>query len=284
VCGKTGSVGLGGGIYNDSGGTLSLVSSTITKNSAGGAPGGGGLSNAPGRTATVHDSIIAGNTVTNAGGPDVGGTVVSDGNNLIGNPTGGGGFVASDLRNVAPVLAPLALNAPGTTPTHALLPTSPAIDAGGACSAGVTTDQRGIGRSQGSACDIGAYEYVPVTPTIQPAQAGTRGQQVTFTGSGFQTGTTVTVDGAPVAIVVAADGNSFTVDMPAHAGGTVAVIVANPGAGHTAMTTLTYTAPTALPTAQAPGQGGGNPNPLPGQRPAGPSPPVGRPNPLPTGR
>ncbi len=45
----------------------------------------------------------------------------------------------------------------GPTLTHALLPGSPALDAGNdaACSA---TDQRGVSRPQGAHCDIGAYE------------------------------------------------------------------------------------------------------------------------------
>ncbi|HXP85894.1 MAG TPA: choice-of-anchor Q domain-containing protein [Bryobacteraceae bacterium] len=55
----------------------------------------------------------------------------------------------------------------GPTPTIALLPTSPAVDAipVSACTdfAGnpVKTDQRGVPRPQGRACDIGAFELVP---------------------------------------------------------------------------------------------------------------------------
>jgi len=47
--------------------------------------------------------------------------------------------------------------------THALLPGSPAIDKIplNACHVnGVSTDQRGVRRPQGAACDIGAYEYI----------------------------------------------------------------------------------------------------------------------------
>jgi len=43
----------------------------------------------------------------------------------------------------------------GPTMTHALLPGSDAIDAGGAC--GLATDQRGVARSDGH-CDSGAFE------------------------------------------------------------------------------------------------------------------------------
>ena len=70
------------------------------------------------------------------------------------------GFTApADLRNTDPRLDTLKDNG-GFTPTLALLPGSPAIDAGdnAACPA---TDQRGVTRPQGAACDIGAYEAAP---------------------------------------------------------------------------------------------------------------------------
>ena len=60
-----------------------------------------------------------------------------------------------DLHNTDPLLLPLA--GAGGPPTHPLSPGSPAIDAGVAphCP---RTDQRGVARPQGAACDIGAYE------------------------------------------------------------------------------------------------------------------------------
>ena len=60
--------------------------------------------------------------------------------------------ILSDAR-----IGPLADNG-GPTLTHALLPGSPALDAGddAACPA---TDQRGTARSQGPHCDIGSYEF-----------------------------------------------------------------------------------------------------------------------------
>ncbi len=63
----------------------------------------------------------------------------------------------SDQVSVADIgLAPLADNGGGTR-THALLPGSPAIDAVASdnCPA---TDQRGVSRPQGEACDVGAFE------------------------------------------------------------------------------------------------------------------------------
>jgi TIR domain len=68
---------------------------------------------------------------------------------------------AFPLLNIDPVLR---LNQ-GSTETHALLPGSPAIDKIplDVCFVeSIATDQRGVKRPQGTACDIGAYEYIPV--------------------------------------------------------------------------------------------------------------------------
>ena len=62
----------------------------------------------------------------------------------------------TNLINTDPLLGPLADNG-GPTQTMALLPGSPAINAGVAVP-GVTTDQRGVTRPQGNATDIGAFE------------------------------------------------------------------------------------------------------------------------------
>jgi CSLREA domain-containing protein len=65
----------------------------------------------------------------------------------------------TDLITAHPSLGPLADNG-GSTMTVALLPGSPAIDAGGlpATSGCPVTDQRGRSRPWGPACDIGAFE------------------------------------------------------------------------------------------------------------------------------
>ena len=68
--------------------------------------------------------------------------------------------------NTPALLGPLADNG-GSTQTHLPQPGSPLIN-GGVCVAGVTTDQRGVARLQGAACDIGAVE-VGTAPALTPS-------------------------------------------------------------------------------------------------------------------
>ena len=99
---------LGGGIANL--GALNLGSSTITKNVAG--QSGGGISSfGPSDVVNSTSSIVAGNT---GGNISVLGGLNTNTNNLI---------------DVDPLLGPLADNG-GPTKTHALLPGSPAFNAG----------------------------------------------------------------------------------------------------------------------------------------------------------
>ncbi len=68
-------------------------------------------------------------------------------------------------------LEPLAMNG-GRTPTHALLPTSPAVDVVPSAAACAGDDQRGVSRPQdgnddGEArCDAGAFERIPSVTEI----------------------------------------------------------------------------------------------------------------------
>ena len=66
------------------------------------------------------------------------------------------GNVAPNTSPIDPRLGPLA-DSGGPTRTHALLAGSPAIAAASAQDC-PPTDQRGVSRSQGGACDIGSYE------------------------------------------------------------------------------------------------------------------------------
>jgi len=108
-------------------------------------------------TVTATGTIIAGSTQ----GPNCFGNRIQEpfGFNLdsgtscrLSQPT--------DLTGTDPLLAPLASNG-GPTQTQALEAGSPAIDHGGTSANGCPpTDQRGVTRPQGPACDIGAFEFV----------------------------------------------------------------------------------------------------------------------------
>ena len=100
-------------------------------------------------------------------GPDVFGNVTSLGHNLIGSVDSSIVWDPSDLTGVDPHLAPLADNG-GATQTMALLPGSPAINAGSndLIPPGVTTDQRYFARIVGGVVDIGAYEANAETPSV----------------------------------------------------------------------------------------------------------------------
>lgn len=157
----------GGGLYLSSNGTLAVTNATISNNSATGgdtANEGGGVYREPTATGATNfkNAIIAGNAA--AAGPDISGTMVSLGFNLIGKSDSGAGFTDGENNDlVGSIASPRnALLAAlgsygGATPTHALLPGSPAINAGTSTGA-PATDQRGISRPQQSVVDIGAFE------------------------------------------------------------------------------------------------------------------------------
>jgi len=153
----------GGGIWIGYESEVACNNCTISGNAA---SQGGGVDNWDGAL-TLNNSIAAGNA--NQSGGDIAGYVSSPSvNNLIGDGkgiTGGiknhahGNQIGTHTSPIDPLLAPLG-NYGGPTQTMALLPGSPAIDAGSnaAIPAGVTTDQRGLPRILNGTVDIGAFE------------------------------------------------------------------------------------------------------------------------------
>ncbi len=217
----SGPSGVGGGVFIHAG-NLTVTNSTIAGNSA--ATLGGGIYLNSGQATLVND------TFTGNGAPQ-GGNVYGRAtavNTIFGRPSSGGSCVAvtskghnleetqcavgkapGDLIGLDPMLAPLADNG-GSARTEALLPGSPAIDAGDASSC-PATDERGVKRPAGDGCDIGAYEFavvadLAVTLAATPAQLQI-GQPLTYTvtvlnkGPNPATGTTLT-DALPAGVTV----------------------------------------------------------------------------------
>jgi T5SS/PEP-CTERM-associated repeat protein len=155
----------GGGIHNFGG--LTLVNSTVSRNSA--TSFGGGLFNFSLGGVVLTSSIIAQQDQGANCYNEPGGNITSQGYNL--DSDGTCNLTATgDIPNGVADLQPLAVNAPGTTATHALGPNSQARDAipneTNGCGTAITTDQRGVTRPQGTNCDIGAYEDEATPPTI----------------------------------------------------------------------------------------------------------------------
>jgi hypothetical protein len=197
----------GGGILNN--GNLTLRNVTIFGNSANPScfsvicPGtGGGLYHGSGNL-NISNTIIAGNVSGGEGSllglpgpPEIdfaGGTITSEGNNLIGDSTGDATYTRnpinyqpSDILDTNPQLDILQNNG-GTTPTHALLAGSPAIDRGLNANVVLSTDQRGFprivdGNNDGiPTVDIGAFEVQPVVVLPTKKEQCKNGGWMTFT-------------------------------------------------------------------------------------------------------
>ena len=159
--------GLGGGVYF-AGGTAALVHVTVALNSADVTPlFGSGITNSSppqgGGIAALAGNVMLFNSIlsSNLAGSNCFGAVIDGGHNI--SSDGSCHFTAAgSLNNTDPLLSPLA-DYGGPTPTMALLPGSPAIDAASSESC-PGTDQRGVARPFGGGCDIGAFEFS--TPSI----------------------------------------------------------------------------------------------------------------------
>jgi len=191
--GGSGGSGLGGGLYNFNG-FIRIVSATFSSNTAvaglGGTGGPGGTCfDGPGSarsgsagalgfalggalhssgvspSASIRNTIVADNSAAH-GGPDVYGPLTSGGYNLLGKTNDSTGWLESDLKGssslpVDPKLGPLQNNG-GATFTMAVLPGSPALQAGDDTLLTepnpLGSDQRGLPRKSGAHIDIGAFE------------------------------------------------------------------------------------------------------------------------------
>jgi hypothetical protein len=155
-------------------GTLAMNSGASGSGAMGGAAGGGtytngtsGVSGSSGSSGggidTTHASLINTLLSENAPGGNCSGSVIDSGHNLSSDSTCHFSSISS-MNNTVALLGPLTNNG-GATLTMALLPGSPAIDAGQTDIA-PATDARGFPRPAGAAADIGAYEFGSVIPTL----------------------------------------------------------------------------------------------------------------------
>ncbi|HYX27946.1 MAG TPA: choice-of-anchor Q domain-containing protein, partial [Pyrinomonadaceae bacterium] len=158
--------------------TFTLTNVTITGNQTGdGTNGFGGGIQQGGGTTSLRNTIVANNLAGT--GADLFGSFTSQDFNLIRNTAGGtiSGTTTHNIIGMDPLLGPLANNG-GPTLTHALLPNSPALDAGDNCVtqavhcgdaniSQLTSDQRGTPFNRlvdgpdadtTATIDIGAYE------------------------------------------------------------------------------------------------------------------------------
>jgi hypothetical protein len=167
-------------------GTVTITNSTVARNTASSGHGGG-IENLYGAAVINNSTISANSSWHSAGGiENVGGTFTFQ-NSIVANNSGANCLNAAtwtskgynmssdgtcnfhssgDRNNIDPKLGPLQNNG-GPTQTQALLPGSPAIDAGNpsGCTDAkghlLTTGQRGYprpDREDTGGCDMGAYE------------------------------------------------------------------------------------------------------------------------------
>ena len=148
----------------------------------------------------TNSSGVIGNSGAAGVGPDGEGHLLSQGSNLIGQIDGitgltngaNGDLAGNKAHLVNPRLSPLQVNG-GETPTFALLPGSPAIDAGDdsllRAPENIIMDQRGSPRKSGAHVDIGAFEYdgtlmgMILPPKLTDTTAAGGGLQFWFNGA-----------------------------------------------------------------------------------------------------
>ena len=210
--------------------SLLLTNCTVTNNTGSAAIETFGFAGVTSLTTTLRNTLVAGNVGANF--TTTLGTVTSLGNNLDSDGASGftnganGDIVGASSSPINALLAPLG-NYGEPTRTHALLPGSPAINAGTSIGA-PTLDQRGIART--GATDIGAFESQgftlaiaggnnqtalintafanPLSVTVTPNSAGepVNGGWVIFTPPGSGAGATIAGNPATIAASAATSG------------------------------------------------------------------------------
>jgi uncharacterized repeat protein (TIGR01451 family) len=185
-------------------------------------------------TVNLKNTILGGSAASTLPNLRVaaGGIIVSQGNNLSSDSGAGVLTGPGDLINLNPLLA-IAGSYGGSTPTLAVLPGSPAINAGTVTGA-PTTDQRGVARV--GAVDIGAFESRGFTLALTGGNNQSAGPGLAFANPLTATVTAVS-PGEPV--------QGGVVSFAPPGAGASASLAPNPatiGAGGVASTTATANA------------------------------------------
>lgn len=272
------SAALAGGGISVNPGTATLTNVTVTNNRAdsdnNGTGAGGGIVQSGGTTAIIvlHNTIVAGNFNENGAtdaNDDISGAVDATSSfNLIGDGTGMTGITHGSNGNQigtlgTPIEARLGLLASngGPTQNHALLPGSPALDAGSniaATNAILTTDQRGAGFNRfadsddagtTATVDIGAFEVQVALSDIidQATNEDAVNLQVNFNVSNGVTSADVTATSSDTAIVPnpvvsgAASPLTLTINPVANKFGAVTITVTVTSGGQTMTDTFVLT-------------------------------------------
>jgi hypothetical protein len=275
---------LAGAIYHGSNSVLTVFSSTITGN---GALRTGGIFSYKPDGGQIIASIVAGNQSYEAGDPDCdadsGSPPPSGGWNLFAR--GGGCELRADLGDrevlgdtvATEVVFPLADNG-GATLTHALRPSSPALDAAAAGVCG-PEDQRRLTRPKDGdgdgdpRCDSGAVEQqtpllapltiTSISPNVKPS--GGAPPLIEVRGTGFSPLSTARLDGQLRGAVEYFAPSMVLVHLPLADGQTSAdfvtklLTVARPGGGVSNAASFTVVGPkvsSAESAAVAPGSSG----------------------------
>jgi hypothetical protein len=292
--GSGGSGGSGGGIAQSGFGVTgaTLVHLTVAGNHLGtGAPAGTGGGGSPAGAAGTAGAVGAGAGINENGATTTLQNSIVSQNNGGNCAAAGNGFTSGAITGVGSsnfvfgdTSCPGTLNDPllgglqgngGTGPTMALMPGSPAIQAVPSTGAGcAATDERGVARPQGVACDSGAYEVAaPAATTDEASAVGATGATlngtVTPNGKGsvlFELGTTVAY-GSQTATQTLAAVSAGPVSAPA--GGLAPsttyhfrVVVSTADGGSATGADKTFTTP-AAPGGPGTGGPGGGSNPAP---------------------
>ena len=191
--GSGGTGGSGFGAIADTTGQIFLTNCTLAFNldtagsggAAGSAGGPPGVPGSPGGSGSASGVLKANggalvNTLLATNVPSSCCCTITDAGHNLSSDSSCAFAAVGSLNNIDPMLGPLADNG-GPTWTMALLPGSPAIDAGDSAAA-PGTDQRGFPRPAGLAPDIGAFEYGAMMPTLAVTRSSST--SLTIVGNG----------------------------------------------------------------------------------------------------